>query len=184
MADSVTNANVNKSLTGWVVPEPRPPDKRPFQEGRADVTPPNESFFTEDKRLHDGGFFGVWRARVAAGGHDVVGIRIVGPLTDERNPVWRAWLDERFAVDGWPRFIALNVKDALPAASLPRRLQTAMWGKKVLGLIERATIHLGSEASVSLTVRATLRIAGMNNVDLRDTDAAFADDVRHMLGAR
>ena len=137
--------------------------------------------FDDDARLHDGGFFAVWRRQGAAG--DVVDVRIVGPLTDDKNPVWRAWLDARFAADGWPRFIALDVKDALPAASLPKRLQTAMWGKQVLGRVERGGIHLGREASVSLTVRATLRIAGMSNVSLHHDDDAFAGDVRAMLDA-
>ncbi len=136
--------------------------------------------FVDETKLHDGDFFAVWRRRGHGG--DVVGVRIVGPLTDEKNPVWRAWLDARFATDGWPRFIALDVKDAIPAASLPtKRLQTAMWGKSTLGRIERGSIHLGHEASVSLTVRATLRIAGMSNVSLHHSDAAFDDDINTML---
>jgi hypothetical protein len=133
------------------------------------------ALFVEDARLHEGGFFGVWRRG------DVVGVRITGPLTDERNPVWRAWLDARFAVDGWPRFIALDVKDAIPAASLPKRLQTALWSKQALSTIEYGCVQLGREASVSLTVRATLRIAGIGNISLHTTDDAFDADVGQML---
>lgn len=131
--------------------------------------------FVEACRLHDGGFFSVWRRG------DVVGVRIVGDLDDERNPIWRAWLDARFAADGLPRFIALDVRDATPAASLPKRMQTAAWGRRVLGQIERGTIHLGHDANVSLTVKAILRIASMDNVWLRTDDDAFAADVAAML---
>lgn len=67
---------------------------------------------------------------------------------------------------------------------MPKRLQTAVWGKKVLGLIEHGSLHLGTEASVSLTVRATLRIAGMSNVTMRHDDAAFAVDVDAMVAGR
>ncbi len=140
------------------------------------------TLFVDDVLLHDAGWFTVWRRSRAE--FDVVGVRIVGHLTDEKNPIWRAWLDDEFSRTRWPRFIALDVKGALPAASLPKRLQTAMWGKKVLGLIEHGSIHLGTEASVSLTVRATLRIAGMTNASMRNADVAFAADVDAMMAGR
>jgi len=136
------------------------------------------ALFVDDARLHDGGFFSVWRRG------DVVGVRIVGALDDEKNPIWRAWLDDRFASDGTPRFVALDVKDATPAAALPKRMQTAAWGRRLLGRITHGTIHLGHDANVSLTVKAILRVAGMDNVWLRTDDDAFAADIDAMLRGR
>ena len=127
--------------------------------------------FDDVHRLHSADFFGVWRAG------DVVGVRIEGELTDARNPVWRAWLDARFAADGWPRFIALDVKDAIPMASLPMRIKTALWGRATLARIDHGVIALGRDARVGLTVRAILRVAGMNNVTLLDDASAFAKAV-------
>lgn len=138
----------------------------------------DDLLFIDDARLHDGGFFAVWRRG------DVVGVRIVGPLDDERNPVWRAWLDDRFARDGMPRFLALDVKSATPAASLPKRMQTAAWGRRLLGQISLGTIHLGHKANVSLAVKAILRVSGMDNVWLRTDDDAFAADIDAMLRGR
>jgi hypothetical protein len=139
------------------------------------MTTPSLPLFSSGALLHGGGFYDVWRCG------DVVGIRIEGELNDERNPIWRAWLDDRFAKDGYPRFIALDVRAAIPAASLPRRLQTANWGRKTLSLIEYGSVHLGDSATVSLSVRATLRIAGMSNVVLRSNDEDFDGDVAAML---
>lgn len=137
-----------------------------------------DALFVDDALVHDGGFFTVWRRG------DVVGVRIVGDLDDEKNPVWRAWLDERFAQEGVPRFMALDVRSATPAASLPKRMQTAAWGRRLLGQIAHGTIHLGHDANVSLTVKAILRVAGMDNVWLRTDDDAFAADVKAMLRGR
>jgi hypothetical protein len=131
--------------------------------------------FRDDHLLHSDDFYAVWRSR------DVVGVRIHGPLTDERNPIWRAQVDALCDRDGWPRFVALDVKDAIPAASLPRRVQTALWGKKTLQRITCGSIHLGEDSRVSVTVRAILRVAGMDNVLLRSTDLEFERDVASML---
>jgi hypothetical protein len=131
--------------------------------------------FHADHLLHQDDFYAVWRSG------DVVGVRIVGPLTDERNPLWRAKLDALCERDGWPRFIALDVKSAIPAATLPKRVQTALWGKRTLQRITCGSIHLGEDGRVSLTVGAILRVAGMDNVLLRTSDAAFERDVTLML---
>ena len=78
-----------------------------------------DALFVDDALVHDGGFFTVWRRG------DVVGVRIVGDLDDEKNPVWRAWLDERFAQEGVPRFMALDVRSATPAASMMATMSSA-----------------------------------------------------------
>jgi hypothetical protein len=139
------------------------------------------SLFAPDALLFDGGWFGIWRA--GANGA-VVGIRIEGALDDERNPVWRAKFDELAEREGWPRFVALDVRDAIPAASLARRMQTAAWGRRTLARIEHATLGIGADGRVSVTVRAILRIAGMNNVTLRSDDDAFFADVDAMLAGK
>jgi hypothetical protein len=126
--------------------------------------------FTPETLRHDGGFFRVWRKGL------VVGVDIRGELNDERNPVWRAWLDAHFVEQGMPRFIALDVHEAIPAATLPKRMQTAAWSRTTLSRIEQGSLFLGDAARVSLTVGAILRIAGMTNVHLRTTRAQFDDD--------
>lgn len=126
--------------------------------------------FTPETLVHDGGFFRVWRK-----GH-AVGVDIRGELNDERNPVWRAWLDAYFAQRGLPRFVALDVHEAIPAATLPKRMQTAAWGKHLLSVVEQGSVFLGDAARVSLTVGAILRIAGMTNVHLRTSRVNFDDD--------
>lgn len=135
--------------------------------------------FTPETLVHDGGFFRVWRKATA------VGVDIRGELNDERNPIWRAWLDAHFAAHGTPRFIALDVHEAIPAATLPRRMQTAAWGRQTLSLIEQGSVFLGDAARVSLTVGAILRIAGMTNVHLRTRLVDFDDDATsYVNGAR
>lgn len=126
--------------------------------------------FTPETMLHDGGFFRVWRKGPA------VGVDIRGELNDERNPVWRAWLDAHFVEHGIPRFIALDVHEAIPAATLPKRMQTAAWSRTTLARIEQGSVFLGDAARVSLTVGAILRIAGMTNVHLRTAHQHFDDD--------
>lgn len=126
--------------------------------------------FTPETLLHDGGFFRVWRKGPA------VGVDIRGELNDDRNPVWRAWLDAHFVAHGTPRFVALDVHDAIPAATLPKRMQTAAWSRTTLARIEQGSVFLGDAARVSLTVGAILRIAGMTNVHLRTSQSQFDDD--------
>ena len=109
--------------------------------------------------------------------------RIFGELTDARNPVWRGWLDAHFANDGWPRFIALDVRDAIPMASLPRRIQTAVWGRDVLSRIEAGAVAVGSGARVGIAVGAILRVTGMTNVTLcTDYDVFCALSSRWLRG--
>jgi hypothetical protein len=136
---------------------------------------PMNALYMQSTRIHDGDWFAVWRV-----GH-TMGVRIAGELDDERNPVWRAKVDELWARDGAPRFMALDVREAIPAASLPRRMQTAAWGRRVLATIEHGTLAVGKEARVGLTVGAIMRVVGMTNVFLRNDEAAFDRDVEAML---
>jgi hypothetical protein len=133
------------------------------------------SLYATHVQQHDGDWFGVWRVA------HTMGIRITGALDDDRNPVWRAKVDELCARDGFPRFIALDVREAIPAASLPRRMQTAAWGRRMLASIEYATLAVGKDARVGITVGAIMRIVGMSNVSLRNHDEAFARDIDAMM---
>ena len=133
------------------------------------------SLYAIHTQQHDGDWFGVWRVA------QTMGIRIVGELDDDRNPVWRAKVDELCARDGLPRFIALDVRAAIPAASLPRRMQTAAWGRRMLASIEYASLAVGKDARVGITIGAIMRIVGMSNASLRNTDDAFTRDIDAML---
>jgi hypothetical protein len=133
------------------------------------------ALYDDTKRIHDGAWFSVYRAS------GVLGIKIVGLLDDEKNPVWRAHVDEIMAKDGWPRFMALDVRDAIPGASLPKRMASAAWGKHVLAHIEWGTICVAGDARTGLTVRAILRIAGMTNFHLRAQADAFTRDIDAMI---
>lgn len=131
---------------------------------------------TEANEIHAADFFTVWRRG------DVVGVRIFGELNDARNPVWRSWLDTHFAQAGWPRFVALDVRDAVPMATLPRRIQTAMWGRLVLSRIEQGVLAVGKDARVGLTVGAILRVTRMTNVTVCSRHEDFCETVDSWLG--
>ena len=108
-------------------------------------------------------------------------MRITGELTDERNPIWRAHVDALCAEAGWPRFMVLDVRDAIPMASLPKRIQSALWGKAVLSRVEHGLIVVGGNARAGLTVRAILRVAGMTNVTIASADRAFTATLADLL---
>lgn len=130
--------------------------------------------FDDAHCVHTADFFAVWRVG------DVVGVRIVGELTDARNPIWRAHVDAHFDAVGWPRYVALDVRKAIPMATLPLRIQSALWGKKVLSKITAGVLGVGKDARVGLTVGAIMRVAGMGNVVLCHDDDDFTARVARM----
>ncbi len=125
--------------------------------------------------VEDQGWWAFWREG------PVIGVRIIGPLTDEKNPVWRARLDEHMAEVGYPALGELDVRGATPAASTPNRVKTAMWCRKVLTHIPRVLILTRPEHDVTFAIKIILRVAGMSNAEIVH-DAALVEEVldRHL----
>lgn len=134
--------------------------------------------FPDSSLIHDGGFFGVWRVG------DVLGLRIVGVLDDERNPVWRAYLDAYIEESGWPRFAMLDVSETIPAASMAKRIQTAQWGRKVSAHIERGILFVGQDARVGFAVRAILRVASTSRLEIVNDEREFGALARALIEGR
>lgn len=131
--------------------------------------------FAPSSLVEDHGWWAFWRDG------DLLGIRIVGELNDERNPQWRARLDEHVEAHGWPRIAALDVTEAIPAASLPYRARTALWGRRVLSNVDRALVVASAESQLTFTVRAILRMAGVPNVVFVNDAARAQDEFRALL---
>lgn len=110
--------------------------------------------------VEDQGWWCFWRQG------PVMGVRIVGALTDDKNPVWRARLDQHVDDAGYPAFALLDVRDATPAASTPNRVKTAMWARKMLTHIPRLLIVTRPEHDVTFAIKIILRVAGMSNAEV------------------
>lgn len=123
--------------------------------------------FAPSALVEDQGWWAFWRDG------DVLGVRIVGALTDERNPVWRARLDEHVAEHGWPRVAALDVTEAIPAATLPMRARTALWARRMMSNIGHTLVVVSADHQLTFTVKAILRMAGVSNVTVAG-DPAWA----------
>lgn len=136
------------------------------------------ALFIEDALVHDEGWFQVWQQL------DVIGFRLTGPIDDAHSNAWRAWFDDYFRRDGWPRAIACDLRATISMASLPRRLHTANWIHTTFGRVAHCTALTGSHVATNLSLRAALRIAGRPNIVVRHEIEHFALDVSDMLAGR
>lgn len=136
------------------------------------------ALFVDEALVHDEEWFVVWQQL------DVIGLRLRGPIGDQRSAAWRHWCDDYFQRDAWPRVMALDLRAALSDESLPGRLRSAYWVQNVLGRIAFATVLVGNNFATNLAVRAALRIAARPNVVVRHDIEHFALDVSDMLAGR
>lgn len=134
--------------------------------------------FTDADCVEDHGWFAYWRAG------PVLGVRIVGDLTDEKNPFWRAHIDAHFRDAGPARFAFLDVTQAVPKASLPMRVKTATWARAKCREVEHLVIAVGEDARTSFAVGAILRMAGMGNVTVTRGEREHAAALQAMREGR
>jgi hypothetical protein len=104
-------------------------------------------------------------------------VKLHGNISDDESLIWRTAVDDHTAVKGWPRYVVLDVSEALSVGSMGSRVRTAAWGRLTLKQVREGVIYSGAEHMNHFVTRAILRLVGMPNIsvigDLATLEAAF-----------
>lgn len=106
-----------------------------------------------------------------------------GLITDEVSAAWQAEL--RREVQRAPtRFVALDTSEMEPANSMRARFRTAAFAKEMAAPLAYVAVLTGSKPGPLVVVRAVLRLAGVQNIELFADVDAFRAAVKDMAAGR
>jgi hypothetical protein len=114
--------------------------------------------FTDGDIVEKTELYTIWRVS------EVVCIRVVGVVDDEKSERWRSGLTSYLERTGYPRFAALDSTGSDAQNSLRSRLSSATFGRNLARRLEWGAVLTGSGSGPLVVVRTVLRVGGMPNV--------------------
>jgi hypothetical protein len=110
--------------------------------------------FTDGDIVEKTELYTIWRVS------EVVCIRVVGVVDDEKSERWRSGLTSYLERTGYPRFAALDSTGSDAQNSLRSRLSSATFGRNLARRLEWGAVLTGSGSGPLVVVRTVLRVGG------------------------
>lgn len=133
--------------------------------------------FSESDRVLKKPQYTIWRQPL------VVAVELRGELADAMSDEWRTAVSTEFERGGYPRFYAMDARTVEPDSTMAARYRSAVFVKRSLEKLEWAVVLI-SGARLLVVVRTVLRLGGMGNCSLVESETEFNAAIDHMKNGR
>src|SRR5689334_10150792 len=106
----------------------------------------------------------------------LLGIRVMGTITDTESALWRAALERVFRLHGMPEYVAIDGRHFDSRTSLVDRYRTVDLGRKLLPSLKQVVVLSTSPASM-FVLRTIFRLLSSLNAEFLSDEETFISRV-------